>query len=107
MSEFKIAIMVDQHTLDVLEEKAGEKWPHFANNRSALIRNVIADWGHNQESNSKSGALKRLEENDAQEKEWQARIEQRIEAMEQSVKTLTNAMAELQMQMAHILKGEI
>lgn len=60
MQELKIAIVINDNTLEAITE-AEETWPELKGNRSAIIRKVMADWLRNREENSKYAALKRIE----------------------------------------------
>lgn len=58
MAEPKTAVSLNQHTLEILA-RAELLWPEFSNNRSAIIRKIIADWDRNR--NEKGGRTERLE----------------------------------------------
>lgn len=61
MSDYKVAIVINDHTLEAIAE-AESTWPELKGNRSAIVRKVMADWLYNRQGNSKRASLSRLEE---------------------------------------------
>lgn len=43
MDELRTTVRLNQHALVILD-KAAEKWPEHAGNRSELLRQIAADW---------------------------------------------------------------
>lgn len=78
MPDRKIAIVINDHTVGVMDE-AAEIWPELAGNRSALFRKVAADWQRNRKENGGRST----------------RIERRILALEAEIAGLKTMIQEL------------